>query len=124
MTEMIPIKERCMVCGATMHDWQELGTTKEYICPECGQVHSVRTFKNNPIRVRFKKLKKVAQLPVFREVNYGSFANPTLVWECSACEESWLMSENPKDNKYNFCPACGVKFDEHIPYEWEEEEDE
>ena len=31
--------------------------------------------------------------------------------------------EGPQENKYNYCPNCGVKFDEYVSYVDEEGEE-
>jgi len=45
-------------------------------------------------------------------------------WECENCGELWEFEcEGPQENKYNYCPNCGVKFDEYVSYVDEEDEE-
>ena len=45
-------------------------------------------------------------------------------WECENCGELWgFECEGPQENKYNYCPNCGVKFDEYVSYVDEEDEE-
>lgn len=40
-----------------------------------------------------------------KEVGYDGYA-----WECSNCGALWAL-DNPKEHSYNYCPNCGVKFE-------------
>src|SRR5690606_32545642 len=44
-------------------------------------------------------------------------------WECENCGELWEFECRPQENKYNYCPNCGVKFDEYVSYVDEEDEE-
>ena len=45
-------------------------------------------------------------------------------WECENCGESWVFEfGGPTENNYNYCPNCGVKFDEYVSYVEEEDEE-
>ena len=39
------------------------------------------------------------------------------------CGELWEFECRPQENKYNYCPNCGVKFDEYVSYVDEEDEE-
>ncbi len=45
-------------------------------------------------------------------MGYDSFA-----WVCEACDEPWTFEcYTPQENNYNYCPKCGRKIIEYIPF--------
>lgn len=45
-------------------------------------------------------------------VCYQDFA-----WKCDNCSEVWTLVEGtPEDNLYKYCPNCGAKIIEYVPY--------
>lgn len=41
----------------------------------------------------------------------------TLVWICEECEfTTQFECDGPEENNYNFCPQCGRKIAEYVPY--------
>ena len=46
------------------------------------------------------------------------------IWQCSNCTMAWVFDDgDPKENNVNYCPQCGRKIANIIPYVEETEED-
>lgn len=46
-------------------------------------------------------------------------------WECSECGAAFVFeTDTPKENEYYYCPKCGRKIIEYIPWSAEESEGE
>ena len=50
--------------------------------------------------------------PVAHWVCEKNYDGDPVVWTCSRCKDSSIMSEGtPKDNGFKFCPYCGAKME-------------
>ena len=55
----------------------------------------------------------------YREIAW--FGDPEY-WECSECQYAWVINTGtPFENGMKFCPSCGARITEEVPYKYEEE---
>lgn len=46
------------------------------------------------------------------DMGYQNFA-----WTCENCKSEWVCEcGTPEENSYKYCPNCGAKITEYIPY--------
>ena len=48
----------------------------------------------------------------FRKVHLSYDGDDDDTWECSACQQAWIIDGNPKEHRYHYCPNCGARFTE------------
>lgn len=50
----------------------------------------------------------------FRNVHLSYYGDDDDTWECSSCQNAWIIEGNPKEHRYNYCPNCGAKFEKGV----------
>ena len=88
----------------------------------CSDCKAVRNCENilythpNPGADLLAKIERLEAVARLIETDMGG-CYQDFAWKCDNCSEAWTLVEGtPEDNLYKYCPNCGAKIIEYVPY--------